>query len=316
MKIKLSEIKTKSPRVRQSQDPEKLDELAASLSAFGVAIVPVGVRKNGAGWDLIYGHRRVAAAKQAGLKEIDAIEVEAADDMLKVFGLVENVVREDMNSLDIAKALQQIKDESGWSDEKVGKFFGHEKAWVNHHLQLLEPEVVKAIGKSMPGDTFGEKHLREVKTGLGADKSQMPAVIRKVVEEGLSTRQARALAESVGVASKAGDKSRAKEILSKAKSTHVADPKDERDYQEARTRIIERQKVKRPIAWETVPEVARLLKTIRAWKGVVPEFDVAISIGKLSPEGRRFAAEKIKELVREVRNFLKTIEELQKKLEA
>jgi ParB family chromosome partitioning protein len=197
MKIKLSEIKTKSPRVRQSQDPEKLDELAASITAFGQAIIPVGVRKNGQGYDLVYGHRRVAAAKQAGLKEIEAIEVEAGDDMLKVFGLTENVVREGMSSLDIARALQQIKDESGWTDEKVGKFFGHSNKWVNHHLQLLEPEIERAIGKSPRGD-FGAAHLNEVKAGLNTQaKKYAPAVVKKVSDEGLSTRQARHVAELV-----------------------------------------------------------------------------------------------------------------------
>jgi len=200
MKVKLSEIKAKSPRVRQAQDPEKLDELAASISAFGQAIIPVGVRKNGDGYDLVYGHRRVAAAKQAGLKEIDAIEVTAGDDMLKVFGLTENVVREDMGALDIAKALGQIKDESGWTNGKVGGFFGRTETWVRQHIDMLEPEVRKAIESVKDSNTrsnFGEGHLREVKAGLGTDKSQMPSVIRKVIDEGLSTRQARHVAEEV-----------------------------------------------------------------------------------------------------------------------
>jgi ParB family chromosome partitioning protein len=195
MKIKLSEIKTKSPRVRQSQDPEKLDELAASITAFGQAIIPVGVRKNGQGYDLVYGHRRVAAAKQAGLKEIEAIEVEAGDDMLKVFGLTENVVREDMSAMDVARALQQIKDESGWTNEKIAAFFGRVKGWTTDHLGMLDAEVQEGA-KGHTRDLL-VAHVREVKAGLGADRTQLPAVIKKVVAEGLSTRQARHVAEEV-----------------------------------------------------------------------------------------------------------------------
>jgi len=198
MKLKLSELKLTSPRVRQSQDPEKLDELAASIGAFGQAIIPIGGRKNGSGYNVIYGHRRVAAAKQAGLTEIDAIEVEAGDDMLKVFGLTENVVREDMESRDIAKALRQIKDESGWTDERVGKFFGRTDRWVARLLALLDPEILKAMGKSE--GAFGPDHPQEVKAGLGAHKDLMPAVIKKVVAEGLSTRQARQVAENASEA--------------------------------------------------------------------------------------------------------------------
>jgi ParB-like chromosome segregation protein Spo0J len=149
---------------------------------------------------LVYGHRRVAAAKQAGLKEIEAIEIEAPDDMLKVFGLTENVVRESMNALDIAKALRQIKQESGWSDKKLAAFFGHDQSWASEHISLLEPDVEKAIKSVGDGalHDFGATHYHQVKAGLGEDhRAQMPAVIRKVVEEGLSTRQARHVAEEV-----------------------------------------------------------------------------------------------------------------------
>jgi len=201
MKVKLSEIKAKSPRVRQAQDPEKLDELAASISAFGQAIIPVGVRKNGDGYDLVYGHRRVAAAKQAGLKEIDAIEVTAGDDMLKVFGLTENVVREDMGALDIAKALQQIKDESGWTNAKIAAFFGHSgeagRVWVESFLSLLDPEVVSATKGMQDILHFTPDKLKQIKAGLGADRAQMPAVIKYVIDKGLTTTQARHVAEEV-----------------------------------------------------------------------------------------------------------------------
>ena len=111
--------------------------------------------------------------------------------------LVENVVREDMTALDIAKALQQIKAESGWTDERIGKFFGHPGQWVERHLQLLAPEVIRAIGKTPPVG-FSGKHLDEVKAGLGPEhQAQVPAVIKKVVEDDLSTRQARVVAETV-----------------------------------------------------------------------------------------------------------------------
>lgn len=196
MKVKLSEIKTKSPRVRQSQDPEKLDELAASITAFGQAIIPVGVRKNGQGYDLVYGHRRVAAAKQAGLTEIDAVEVTAGDDMLKVFGLTENVVREGMAPSDIANALQQIKDESGWTNSRLGRFFGHTDAWVESYLKMLEADVVKILAGKDSG--FTPEHLAQVRAGLGAEnRAQTPAVIKKVIDEGLSKRQARHVADEV-----------------------------------------------------------------------------------------------------------------------
>lgn len=213
MKLQLKDIKTTSPRVRQTQDPEELDALAASIGALNQAIIPVGVRKNGDGYYLVYGHRRVAAAKQAGLKEIDAIEVEIGDDMLKVYGLIENVVRENMTPLDIAHTLQQIKDESGWTEEKIAKMFGHNAKWVNEHLQMLDTEIQRVIEKG-PG-TFSTKHLVEVKAGLGKEhRTLLPAVVEKVAAEGLSKRQARHVAEEAAKANVFGGTKAVKRALS------------------------------------------------------------------------------------------------------
>jgi len=223
MKVRLNEIKARSPRVRQSQSPEELDVLAASLAAFNQAIIPVGIRKNGEGYDLVYGHRRLAAAKQAGLIDIEAVEVSTSDDMVKVYGLVENVVREDMTALDIAKALQQIKAESGWTDERIGAFFGGTGEWVRSHLSMLAPEIVKALGGSQTGLDFGTKHLHEIKAGLGPDhQAQVPAVIKKVVEDDLSTRQARVVAETVARASAFGGKSAVARVIARPSAEILA----------------------------------------------------------------------------------------------
>jgi len=165
MRVQLSEIKASTPRVRQSQSPEKLDELAQSIREEGV-IVPVKVRKNGDSYTLVYGHRRVAAAKMAGLTEIEAIVEDVPEKKLLTQALIENVVREDMPAIEIAKALQGILNDTGCTQEELAKKMG----WASHkvvsnHLAMLAPEL--GLERSTKGflGTISERHVREAKIG-------------------------------------------------------------------------------------------------------------------------------------------------------
>lgn len=294
MKIPLSKIRTSTPRVRKSQDPEALDQLSASISAFGIAIVPVGVRKNDGHYDLVYGHRRVAAAKQAGLSEIDAIELDAKDDMVAVYGLVENICREGMTPIDIAKALQQIKDESGWSDDRLGKFFGHGKSWVHQHLDLLAPEVSAAVGKSTGAGTFGSDHLTEVKAGLGkGHEADITPVIKKVVKEGLTTRQARQVAGSIAAAK---TPERKQQLLKTPFSSQLHDPELVR-----RAPTIKDFKQERKERHDLTPAVADAIKDIdRQEKVWLQTYLDMYDAGKFSPEGARFVASRLRKFAASV----------------
>ena len=109
MKIKLSEIQPATPRVRKELNLDALDELAESIKETGGVIVPVKLRKNGDGYTTVYGHRRIEAARIAGFKEIEAFIEDVDDSEVLTQALIENVVREDMKSVDIAKALKQVR---------------------------------------------------------------------------------------------------------------------------------------------------------------------------------------------------------------
>ena len=217
MKVALASIKTTSPRVRQSQDPEKLDELAASIEALGGVIIPVGVRQNGKGFDLIYGHRRVAAAKMAGLKEIDAIEVNVTDDMARVYALTENVIREGMQDGDIALALQTIMTDNNWTQEKVGRFFGRNQDWVGGLLALLDGELGLSTSGKYERARISARDLEKAKAGLGTDpanRALLPDVLKKVVDEKLTSDQGRHVAELAKRAGEFGGKAAVRRLLS------------------------------------------------------------------------------------------------------
>ena len=213
MRVSLSEIKGSTPRVRQSQSPEKLEELAESIREEGV-IVPVKLRKNGSGYVLVYGHRRVAAAKMAGLKEIEAIVEDVPEKKLLTQALIENVVREDMPAIEIAKALRGILNDTGCTQDELGKKFGWagEQA-VGRYLAMLAPELGLEQSEKPHARGVSAMHVQEAKAGTHGDLKLAGRVLEKAGEEELSARETRQYAEVVGKASEFGGAKAVKSVF-------------------------------------------------------------------------------------------------------
>ena len=192
MKVKLTEIKSATKRVRKELNLDKLDELADSIKETGGVIVPIKLRKNGDGYTTVYGHRRIEATRMAGLKTIEAFIEDVDDSVLLTQALIENVVREDMAAVDIAKALQQIKLENEWTNEQIGSKFGMSYANVAMYLRMLKDEF-KEVAELNP-DYISVQHITEAKAGTDDDADAVK-VLEKSAKEGLSKRQTRTVAE-------------------------------------------------------------------------------------------------------------------------
>jgi ParB family chromosome partitioning protein len=192
MKVKLSDIKSATPRVRKELNLDKLDELAASIKETGGVIVPVKLRKNGEKYTTVYGHRRIEATRMAGLDEIEAFIADVDDAELLTQALIENVVREDMQPIDVAKAFKQIMLENEWSKEQVGARFGMGGDSVFNYLLLLKPKTQEVV-ESYP-DRITHQHVMQARAGTD-DPDDMVKVLEKSAKEQLSKRQTRTVAE-------------------------------------------------------------------------------------------------------------------------
>jgi ParB family chromosome partitioning protein len=172
---------------RHRMDDAGLAELAASIREHGV-LQPVLVTETAAGYQLIAGERRVRASRLAGLERIPALVKQLADhDQLEV-ALVENVQRADLDAIDEALAYRQLIEDFGLTQEQVAKRVGKARATVANTLRLLElhPEVQAAI----TDERITEGHGRAL-GGLPLDGQ--PHVLRTVVAQGMSVRQAEEL---------------------------------------------------------------------------------------------------------------------------
>jgi len=93
---------------RHAMDPERLDELAASIRAQGV-IQPIVVREIGRDrYELIAGERRWRAAQKAGLVDIPALVKAVPDQAVVAMALIENIQRENLSPLEEAQALSRL----------------------------------------------------------------------------------------------------------------------------------------------------------------------------------------------------------------
>jgi ParB family chromosome partitioning protein len=131
---------------RHAMDPERLDELAASIRAQGV-IQPIVVREIGRDrYELIAGERRWRAAQKAGLVDIPALIKVVPDQAVVAMALIENIQRENLSPLEEAQALSRLIGEFELTHQQTADAIGRSRAAVSNLLRLLDlPAEIKRL---------------------------------------------------------------------------------------------------------------------------------------------------------------------------
>jgi ParB family transcriptional regulator, chromosome partitioning protein len=144
--LPLDKIQPGKYQPRQTMDPQRLQELAASIKSQGL-IQPIIVRAVGnARYEIIAGERRWRAAQQAGLTEIPALVREVADQAVVAMALIENIQRENLSPLEEAGALQRLIGEFNYTHQQTADTLGRSRAAVTNLLRLLElPAGIKEL---------------------------------------------------------------------------------------------------------------------------------------------------------------------------
>lgn len=173
---------------RKAIDPERLRELADSISAQGV-VQPVVARATLDGrYEIIAGERRWRAAQLAGLREIPVMLREVSDQTALAIALIENIQREDLNPLEAAEAMQKLLEEHALTHQQLADAVGKSRASVSNLLRLneLHPEV-----KPMLLD--GRIEMGHARAILGLERAAQAEVARVVVQKKLTVRATEAL---------------------------------------------------------------------------------------------------------------------------
>ena len=159
-KIPVDKIRPNRSQPRRNFDEAKLAELAESIKERGL-IQPSSVWKDSGDdqYELLAGERRLRASKLAGLTEIDAIVKKDLNDEQKLaLSLIENIQREDLNSIDTALAYRQLMDEFGVSQADIAHRVGKSRAAVSNVLRLLDLD--EDIRQGIQSGLISEGHAR------------------------------------------------------------------------------------------------------------------------------------------------------------
>jgi ParB family chromosome partitioning protein len=131
-------IKPNPSQPRTNFDQEALDALAASIETSGV-VQPLLVRPLPDGsYELVAGERRWRAAQQAGVEKVPAVVRDQAEAERLQAALIENMVREDLNPVEEAKACAALVEELGLTKEELAKRVGRSRPAVSNLIRLLE----------------------------------------------------------------------------------------------------------------------------------------------------------------------------------
>ena len=122
------------PRTRMDQD--SLAELSESIKAQGI-MQPILVRPVSQGYEIIAGERRWRAARLAGLSEVPVLIRDVPDEAALAMSLIENIQRENLNSLEEAQGIQRLVVEFSMTHEKASDAVGRSRSAVSNLLRLL-----------------------------------------------------------------------------------------------------------------------------------------------------------------------------------
>ena len=195
--VPLSAIEPNKDQPRREFDEEKLQQLADSISRYGV-LQPLLVRDMGNGrYQLLAGERRWRAA---GLTELPVQLKELEDQGVLEVALIENLQREDLNPMEQAGGYRRLMEEFSLTQEEVAARVGRSRPAVANTLRLLS--LPKTIQDMVQEGALSEGHGRAL---VGLDESVSLPLALQACEQGLSVRQLERLASAAAKAGREGE---------------------------------------------------------------------------------------------------------------
>lgn len=195
--IPLEKIAPNPQQPRVQFDPDAINELAASIRRHGL-LQPIVVSRQGDGYELVAGHRRVLAARAAGKTTIPAVVREDVRDRLEL-ALVENLQRADLNAIETARAYKLLMETYDLTQEQLAERVGKSRSHVANMLRTLS--APQPLQDAVMDGKISEGHLRAL---LPLPLSDALSALGQIVARELSVRDAEALVRKMVRAPKRG----------------------------------------------------------------------------------------------------------------
>jgi ParB family chromosome partitioning protein len=191
--IGIEKIEANPFQPRNKFEENTLNELARSIKEQGV-IQPITVRKLGYDkYQLISGERRLRAAKIAGLSHVPTYIRVANDQQMLEMALIENIHREDLNSLDIAISYNRLIEECKITTEELSDRISKDRTTITNYIRLLKlpPQVQLALrdNKISMGHARAIINLENVELQL--------QILQAIISKNLSVRDVERIAKDI-----------------------------------------------------------------------------------------------------------------------
>lgn len=183
--IELSKISVNPGQPRHEFEQTTLQELADSINEIGI-IQPITLRKlSDDAYQIIAGERRYRASILAGRDTIPAYIRTADDENVMEMALIENIQREDLNSLEIALAYQHLIEQYNLTQERLSERVGKKRTTIANYLRLLK--LPAQIQVALQNKMIDMGHARALIT-LSDPKVQVK-VFEEILEHNYSVRK-------------------------------------------------------------------------------------------------------------------------------
>lgn len=191
IEIEISKITPNPYQPRKVFKDSSLQELADSIKEYGV-LQPILVYQEDDGYVLIAGERRLRAGKIAGLEKIKAIIAKIDLQKLREVALIENIQREDLNPIDLAKAYQELLEVYHLTHDELGMRLQKSRAQVSNTLRLLN--LSSSVQEMLIGEKITQGHAK-ILIALPIDEQER--VAKSIVGQRLSVRASEDLVKSL-----------------------------------------------------------------------------------------------------------------------
>ena len=182
--IDINLIKSNEDQPRKSFDDEKILELAESIKSNGI-IQPLVLKKVDDEYIIVAGERRWRAAKSIGLKEVPAIVMNLTEKQILEISLIENIQREDLNSIEEALAYKRLINDFNLTQEELSKRIGKSRVTITNTLRLLN--LSEDVQQYIIEGVISEGHGRAL---LGITDSKLQCELAQtVIDDKLSVRE-------------------------------------------------------------------------------------------------------------------------------
>lgn len=183
--LKISQIEPNMDQPRKVFDEERIQELSKSIKENGM-IQPIVVSKQDDVYRIIAGERRWRAARMAGLTTVPVyVKEEIKGQKLLELALVENIQRQDLNSIEEANAYQALINEYGMTQEQVAEVVGKSRPKIANSVRLLSLD--KRVQEMIISDRISEAHARAILPIENKDKQYEIALM--IEKKGLNVRE-------------------------------------------------------------------------------------------------------------------------------